>query len=128
MRMACAALLLLGAAGLGSCARIAVHYESREALQRRGGVIATRVTPEESAPIITEGRRLPARSHTVALFGLKAFSDPVDLTDECPEGWGEFTTYTTGLQALLHVVTLNLYSPWTVQPACRATVVRPSSL
>lgn len=108
-----------------SCARIAVHFESDDALKRRSAEIPTRTGWEQSKPIVTPGRRLPPRTFTNAFWGLKSFSSPVDLSSACPDGWGEFTTRVSGLQGLLHVLTLNLYQPWTVDTACRASVRRP---
>jgi hypothetical protein len=83
---------------MSGCARVAVHFD--------------RDPP---------GRPLASRTQQVAFLGLHNFSRPIDLSHDCPEGWGEFTTRVTALQALFHVVTLNLYSPWTAETACRAS-------
>lgn len=118
------AVFTLCAASAG-CARIAVHYESEDGLKRRAAEIPTRIQPEQAKAIVTPGKPLPSRTFTTGIFGVKSFSAPVDISSECPDGWGQFTTRVTGLQALFHVITLNLYSPWTVDTACRASIVRP---
>lgn len=116
--------LALCAASAG-CARIAVHYESEDGLKRRAAEIPTRAQPEQAKPVVTPGRRLASRTFTTGIFGVKSFSAPVDISADCPDGWGEFTTRVSGLQAFFHVITLNLYSPWTVDTACRASITRP---
>lgn len=83
---------------LGGCAQIRVHRASETAK-------------------LSEKKEETFRT---AAFGLRNLSYPVDLRYQCgKEDWEVVTTEKTFSQALLSVVTLNLYSPWTIGVECR---------
>jgi hypothetical protein len=52
------------------------------------------------------------------LFGAVRLNPPIRLDEACPQGWESFKTWTTTGQALLRVVTLNLYSSWKTEVSC----------
>ena len=52
-------------------------------------------------------------------LGFKSITEPVHLNERCPEGWEDLAVKKTPLQSLLTVVSLNLYSPWTVEYSCK---------
>lgn len=90
--------ILISGAALPGCAEIRVHR----------GVNVSDAMGERAE-----------QSHSEAGFGLKALSEPVILTEKCPGGWQEWTTRKTALQSALSVVTLGIYTPWTVEWVCR---------
>jgi hypothetical protein len=95
-------VLLLCAAVASGCARIRLHRDS--------------APPSE--------RALEDTTYSTAIFGLKSFSDPVNLTERCPQGWSMIGTEARAFQGVLRVLTLNLYSPWTVKVSCRVQKAR----
>ena len=52
------------------------------------------------------------------LLGVESFSDPILLDRVCPYRWETVTTEVSAWQGILRVMTLNLYSPWTVRVSC----------
>ena len=65
-----------------------------------------------------ETRELPETTYKNYLFGLESFTDPVVLGAVCPYRWETVTMEVTAWQGILRVITLNLYSPWTVRVTC----------
>lgn len=86
------------AAALSACAEIRVH---------RGGDLRATMGEREVQTFKEVG------------FGLKALSAPLNLSEKCPGGWQEWNTRKSALQSALSVVTLGIYTPWTVELACR---------
>lgn len=97
MRRAWVAVVVAGCLALVGCADIRVHRDSSPALRTEPAVSTTR---------------------SIAL-GAKTLGDPTDLSYRCPSGWASVRSRKTFTQALLTVLTLNLYSPWTVETECR---------
>ena len=58
------------------------------------------------------------------LLGFLERTNPIDLKSVCSGNWEEADSYVTRTQALFRVVTLNLYSPWTVSVNCSSVQKR----
>jgi hypothetical protein len=60
------------------------------------------------------------RWHSGMLFGSIELSGPYDLDAICPRGWSEVRTRMAALNAVLTVVTLDIYSSQTITVVCAA--------
>jgi hypothetical protein len=60
------------------------------------------------------------RWHSGMLFGSVELSGPYDLNAICPHGWSEVRTRMTALNALLTVLTFDIYSTQTISVVCAA--------
>jgi Bor protein len=74
-------------------------------------------TSAEPASGVTEASKV---SQGTALWGFLQLAPAVNLSAQCPNGWQVVTTEVNAIQAVLRVVTLNLYAPWTVSVSCVA--------
>jgi hypothetical protein len=58
------------------------------------------------------------RWHSGMLFGSIELSGPYDLNQICPRGWSEVRTRMSALNAVLTVVTFDIYSTQTLTVVC----------
>ena len=64
-------------------------------------------------------------TYKIAFLGLKSFTDPIDLSKDCESSWETLDTRVTFLQGVLRVVTVDMYSPFSVEVACSAPRAAP---
>jgi Bor protein len=58
------------------------------------------------------------RWHSGLLFGSVELSGPYDLNAICPRGWSEVRTRMSALNAILTVITFDIYSTQTITVVC----------
>jgi hypothetical protein len=58
--------------------------------------------------------------HSGLLFGSIELSGPYDLNAICPHGWSEVRTRMAALNAVLTVITFDIYSTQTITVVCAA--------
>jgi hypothetical protein len=59
--------------------------------------------------------------HHIGILELVEFSDPVDLSAECPKnGWSSATVQMGPPHAVIQYLVRPFYSPWDVKFACKA--------
>lgn len=52
------------------------------------------------------------------LWGFVSISSPMEWKTTCPHGWSATQVEASPVQIVLRILTLNLYSPWTVSTYC----------
>ncbi len=82
------------------------------------GCWATTVHSGKPPGAIAEGWH--DRWHSGMLFGSIELSGPYDLDAICPRGWSEVQTRMSALNAVLTVVTLDIYSTQRITVVCAA--------
>ena len=96
-------LCLITLLSMTGCARIAIHR--------------TRIaTPVE---------KLIEENYPIWAFGIVQTHRPLVLTQRCTHSWESFTSQVLPLQVALHMVTLNIYAPWTADLECAASKPAP---
>lgn len=88
---------------LSSCAQVSV----RRVRESRGHPPSDSSTPAY-------------RMHHSVVWGFISLSDPINLDEECPNGWEKIVTRVNWYEFLLRVVTLNLYSPQDIGVVCNS--------
>lgn len=63
--------------------------------------------------------------YSMTVWGLNDGSPPVNLSQRCKHGWVRLSSWVSTSQALLRVVTLNFYSPWTIEVVCAPMKLKP---
>jgi len=59
------------------------------------------------------------RLHHIGIFSLIEFSDPMNLSQECPNGWRTAKTERGPLAILIGMFTQPIYGPMTVGAGCK---------
>lgn len=98
MRRWAVLVLALSMAEMAGCARIRVHRSSNDS-----------VLPEKKMVL-----------YRFSAFGLVSLDSPVTLKDECKDRWQTLSTEVRGLNGVWTALSLNLYSPWTIEVGCAA--------
>ena len=89
-------------------------------------LLATAFAPGCASQTIYRTSTNPALEKTTVeiyrtvVLGLEPMTPAINLGHRCANGWQSVTTEVTVLQATLRVITLNLFSPWTVTISCVA--------
>lgn len=92
-----------------------LHVLAAICLALVGGACASVQVDHGNSATTGPARRL--NFHTV-LFGWIRISDPVNLSEHCPEGWSSVQTRVNVTGMLFRVVTAGLYTPWRVTVRC----------
>jgi hypothetical protein len=96
-------LILCMLIALSSCARFRIHRTSK--------------------PAETEAFH-ESIQHSIA-WGFHSLSRPTSIKDVCKDGWEDIEMDVQFTRALLHVVTVNFYSPWNVTISCAKSRPKP---
>jgi len=98
--------LALAALGLGGCFRMTI----------KSGL------PTGATPIEYDNKW-----HSGVIYGIAELSGPYFLDKACPQGWSEIHTETSFPNALVQILTWQIYSPQSVTIRCAAPSGRGAS-